>query len=127
MAKLRAGEVFGELAQLPDGATRGFILGEGEWPVRGFLVRTGDAVQAYVNRCPHAGRQLNFMPDRFLTPDGTLIQCIAHGALFEKETGECIAGPCVGDRLRRIPVHIDGTTIRLAEDVDLDELAKPPW
>ena len=46
----------------------------------------GETVHGYLNRCPHAGRQLNFLPDRFLTPDGELIQCLQHGALFEKAT-----------------------------------------
>lgn len=125
--KLKAGVQIADAAGLADGATRGFVLGEGEWPVRGFLVRSGDAIHAYVNRCPHAGRQLNYMPDRFLSRDGTLIQCVAHGALFEKETGECVAGPCVGDRLRRIPVRVAGAAVLLEEDVNLDDLAKPPW
>jgi nitrite reductase/ring-hydroxylating ferredoxin subunit len=127
MTILAAGTPFATLDLLPDGATRGFDLSQEEWPLRGFLVRVGDDVHAYVNRCPHAGRQLNFMPDRFLTQDGTLIHCIAHGALFEKATGECIAGPCVGDNLRRIPVRVEGGAVVLAEDLDLDRLAKAPW
>jgi nitrite reductase/ring-hydroxylating ferredoxin subunit len=127
MSRLVAGTQFMRLAELPDGATRGFDLGGGEWPLRGFLLRVGGQVHAYLNRCPHAGRQLNFMPDRFLTPDGTLIQCVAHGALFEKATGECVAGPCVGDELRRIPVRVQDGSVVLAEDLDLAALARPPW
>jgi nitrite reductase/ring-hydroxylating ferredoxin subunit len=124
---LPAGTVLASLAELPDGATRGFDLTDDEWPLRGFLVRVGDAVHAYVNRCPHAGRQLNFQPDRFLSPDGELIQCVAHGALFEKETGLCIAGPCVDDSLRRLPVVLAEGEVRLAEDVDTDRLQRGPW
>lgn len=127
MTLLRAGTVFLQLAQLPDGATRGFELGEGEWPLRGFCVRIGDDVHAYLNRCPHAGRFLNFMPDRFLTPDGTLIQCVAHGALFEKGTGQCVMGPCVGEALRRLPVRVEAGSVMLDADLDLAELAQPPW
>ena len=124
---LPEGTVFARLDQLPDGATRGFDLGEGEWPLRGFLVRVGEAVHAFVNRCPHAGRQLNFLPDRFLNPDGSLIQCVAHGALFEKATGECVAGPCAGEHLRRIPVRIEAGAVVLAEPLDPDKLARAPW
>jgi nitrite reductase/ring-hydroxylating ferredoxin subunit len=124
---LAAGTVVARLADLPDGATVGFDLTDDEWPMRGFLVRVGNDVHAYLNRCPHAGRQLNFMPDRFLTPDGELIQCMAHGALFEKETGLCIAGPCVDESLRRIAVRLDGGEVQLAEDVDTDRLARAPW
>ncbi len=124
---LPAGTVLARMAELPAGATRGFDLTEDEWPLRGFLVRVGDAVHAYVNRCPHAGRPLNFLPDRFLTLDGELIQCVAHGALFEKDTGLCIAGPCVDESLRRIAVQLVDGEVRLAEDLDTDRLQRGPW
>lgn len=127
MNLLPAGTELARLEQLPDGATRGVLLGEGESPLRAFLVRTGGEVHAYLNRCPHAGRQLNFMPDRFLTQDGALIQCIQHGALFEKATGECIAGPCVGEHLTRIPVVVESGVVRSAGAIDLAALSGPPW
>jgi nitrite reductase/ring-hydroxylating ferredoxin subunit len=127
MPLLAAGTPLARIADLPDGATRSFDLTEDEWPLRGFLVRVGDAVHAYLNRCPHAGRPLNFLPDRFLSPDGELIQCCAHGALFEKASGLCIAGPCVDESLRRIAVlQVDGE-VRLAEAVDTDRLQRGPW
>ncbi|MEO8306513.1 MAG: Rieske 2Fe-2S domain-containing protein [Pseudomonadota bacterium] len=124
---LRAGIQFARLAEIADGATRGITLGEGEWPLRGFLVRIGDHVHGYLNRCPHAGRQLNFLPDRFLTPDGELIQCLSHGALFEKSTGLCIAGPCVDESLTRLPLEVVAGVVRLAEDLDLERLEKGRW
>src|SRR5262249_19856785 len=71
---------------------RAFTIGGGDWPLRGFVVRVGAHVRGYVNRCPHAGHPLNLLPDRFLTPDGALILCSSHGALFEKLTGFCVAG-----------------------------------
>jgi len=121
---LPAGTEFAQLAQIADGATRGITLGEGEWPLRGFLVRIGDTVHAYLNRCPHAGRQLNFLPDRFLTPDGELIQCLSHGALFDKASGMCVAGPCVDESLTRLPVEVADGVVRLAQDLDLDRLER---
>ncbi|HEV7633153.1 MAG TPA: Rieske 2Fe-2S domain-containing protein, partial [Steroidobacteraceae bacterium] len=60
-----AGTELLELKDVEDGASRAFTLGEGEWPLRGILIRDGDTVHAYVNRCPHAGHQLNFMSDNF--------------------------------------------------------------
>ena len=63
------------LAELDETGSRGFAVGEGDWPLRGFLVRTANGVAAYVNTCPHAGHPLNFKPDRFLTPDRNLILC----------------------------------------------------
>ncbi len=124
---LPAGTLLARLAELPDGATREFALNDSEWPLTGFLVRVGDAVHAYLNRCPHALRQLNFRPDGFLNADGTLIQCNSHGALFEKDTGLCVAGPCVGESLRRLPVALANGEIRLTEDLDTARLDRNPF
>lgn len=113
-------------ADLQDGATRGFVLASGGWELSGFLVRTGTDVHAYLNRCPHALRPLNYLPDRFLSPDGALIQCSAHGALFEKGSGLCVAGPCLDESLRRIAVRVVGDSICLDEELDLAKLERWP-
>lgn len=60
----------------------------------------------YRNRCPHAGFELNWLPDRFLDCDDRHIHCQVHGALFDIGTGRCVAGPCVGQHLESIPVRI---------------------
>lgn len=67
----------------------------------------GDRVFAYVNTCPHAGHALDWKPDHFLTSDRAFIQCASHGALFEIESGLCVAGPCGGKRLRALPVRVE--------------------
>lgn len=95
------------LADLADPGSREFAIGEGDWPLRGFVVRQGDEVFAYVNRCPHAGHPLNWNPDDFLTLDRTLIMCRSHGALFEMSNGHCVAGPCAGRALQALPVRIE--------------------
>lgn len=103
------------LAELGADGCRGFTVGEGDWPLRGFVVGHGGDVHAYVNRCPHAGHPLNLKPHGFLTPDGALILCSSHGALFEKRTGYCVAGPCSGQSLRRVPVRIEAGYVLLEE------------
>jgi nitrite reductase/ring-hydroxylating ferredoxin subunit len=102
---------------------RAFTVGGGDWPLRGFVVRAGDAVRGYVNRCPHAGHPLNLLPDRFLCADGTLILCTAHGALFEKSTGFCVAGPCAGRSLTPVALEIKCGLVLLADSVDAAALA----
>jgi nitrite reductase/ring-hydroxylating ferredoxin subunit len=101
----------------PAGA-RGFTIGTGDWPLRGFVVRMRDEVRGYVNRCPHVGHPLNPMPHRFLTHDGSLVLCSSHGALFEKLTGYCVVGPCAGRSLRPIPLQICDGFVMLADEVD---------
>lgn len=115
------------LADIAEEDTKAFVLGEGDWPLRGLLVRTGGTVVGYVNRCPHAGHMLSFRPDKFLTPDKALILCQSHGALFDKASGRCVGGPCVGEALTRVPVTVEGGLVCLAEDVDIDALATRYW
>jgi len=65
-----------------------------------FAVRRDDVIFAYWNICPHRGSPLNWAPNQFLDFDNERIQCSLHGALFEIDSGLCIAGPCSGDRLQ---------------------------
>lgn len=109
------------LHELADPGAKGFTMGEGEWPLRGFVVRRGDDVRAYVNHCPHAGFPLNWTPDGFLAPEAPLILCVMHGALFEIDSGECVAGPCPGQRLRSLPVHVRRGYVMLEDEVPLEE------
>ena len=114
------------LAELDETGSRGFAVGEGDWPLRGFLVKTATGVAAYVNYCPHAGHPLNFRPHKFLTSDGNLILCSSHGALFARDNGLCIAGPCGGQSLTAVPVEVRSGYVLLADGVDLDRLANAP-
>jgi nitrite reductase/ring-hydroxylating ferredoxin subunit len=114
------------LADLEDTGGRGFTVGEGDWPLRGFVVKATHGVAAYVNTCPHAGHPLDLRPNRFLTPDRTLILCASHGAVFTRDEGLCIAGPCPGQSLRRVPVEVVGEYVLLADGVDPGALANGP-
>ena len=111
------------LSELEDPGARGFTMGRGEWPLRGFVARRGAEIRAYVNHCPHAGHALNLRPHAFLAPDAPLIQCSSHGARFEIGSGLCLAGPCPGARLRPIELRIERGYVLVADDVDLSEPA----
>jgi nitrite reductase/ring-hydroxylating ferredoxin subunit len=79
-----------------------------------FIVRQGDRVFGYLNRCPHTGAPLDWTPDRFLDLDGEHIQCAMHAALFRIDDGRCIAGPCSGDRLTPVALKLEAGVVRLA-------------
>lgn len=108
---------------IADPGARGFTIGTGDWPLRGLVVRVGNEVRGYVNHCPHAGHPLNLRPHRFLTPDDALILCSSHGALFDKLTGYCLAGPCAGRSLRTVPLTLADGFVMLADGVDALALA----
>ena len=110
-------------SELETHGVRAFTIGAGDWPLRGLVVRVGARVRGYVNRCPHAGHPLNLLPDRFLTPDGALLLCSSHGALFEKLTGYCVAGPCAGRSLTPVPLEVRSGFVMVADGVDVTALA----
>jgi len=66
---------------------------------------------AYVNNCPHANWPLNIQPDVFFDSENQFLQCSNHMALFDIETGECKAGPCVGDRLTKVALEVKNSQI----------------
>ena len=126
MREIDTTRVLCSLAELEVTGSKGFAVGEGDWPLRSFLVKTAKGVAAYVNYCPHAGHPLNFKADKFLTPDRNLILCASHGALFTRDEGKCIAGPCPGQSLTPVPVEVVGDYVMLAPDVNVDRLANLP-
>lgn len=89
-------------ATLPSGAENLIVL------------RLGDQAHVFLNVCPHAGRQLDYAPGKFLLKNDTLI-CAVHGATFNKADGLCVAGPCRGQHLRGIDVRVIDGEVRLAE------------
>ncbi len=68
--------------------------------------RDGDLARAWLNVCPHAGRRLDWAPGKFLRSKDGLLVCAVHGASFELIHGECVAGPCRGERLREVAVEV---------------------
>lgn len=99
------------LEAVEDGRARNFVVQLRAGRFHGFVVRDGSQVSGYVDRCPHAGLPLAQKLDDYLTPDGSLISCSWHGALFGKHDGYCVGGPCAGQSLTAWPVMVDGSWI----------------
>lgn len=91
------------LEDIPDGGARGLSVHVGEtWDL--ILLRRGDAVSAFHNECPHAGRNLDYAPGQFLVRNGR-ITCAVHGAVFDTASGECCGGPARSG-LVAVPVKV---------------------
>jgi nitrite reductase/ring-hydroxylating ferredoxin subunit len=112
------------IEDIPDGEARGFAPADsGHRSV--FAVRRGHRAFVYVNCCPHAGAELEYAQDRFLSADRLRIICFAHNAQFDVETGHCVAGPCLGQALEAVTARIvEGAIIVPA---DAGKLSQPPW
>jgi len=76
-----------------------------------FIVFRKNQFFIYENRCPHTGVNLNWQPDVFFDYQDIFIQCATHGALFQYHDGLCIRGPCLGDRLRKLPFKTENGAI----------------
>ena len=105
------------LEEVPDGDARGFSLGEKDQHRLGLIVvRIGDEVRVYENRCPHRGTPLDWAPDRFMDENSEYLICSTHAALFRPEDGECISGPCEGESLKRRPARVEEGVVILVPD-----------
>jgi naringenin degradation protein FdeD len=107
-----AGHILCRLEDIEDGEGKGFSLRDNAADENStvcdiFVVREGGRVFAYANICPHQGTPLDWTPDRFISADSGLILCATHGAQFTVADGTCVSGPCIGARLRPVPVTID--------------------
>ena len=94
------------LDDIPDRGSNGFYTDGADGRLLYMVIRRGNAVFGYVNRCPHTGLPLDFQPGRFLTVDGALIQCSNHGAQFRIKDGFCVSGPCEGENLKAVKTEI---------------------
>jgi len=47
--------------------------------------------------------------------------------MFEKHSGRCDAGPCVGESLKALPLVVAGGDVRTGEAFDIDALATRYW
>lgn len=114
MSAIPAATVLARLDQLTEAGFKeveASIEGDAESII---LYREGDQVRAWLNVCPHAGRRLDWAPGQFLKSAQGHLVCAAHGAAFELEHGDCVSGPCRGDRLRQVPVAVVAGEVRLA-------------
>ena len=98
-------------------------LGEGE---KAFAVRHHGIACAFVNRCPHAGTELDWQPGEFFEESGLYLICSTHGALFEPKNGFCVAGPCRGASLQPLDIgERDGGVFLLGEASADEEQSAP--
>lgn len=92
------------VADIPDGGAK--VVDNAEAGVPVIIVRRGEAVWAYVNRCPHFSVPLDFEPGEISCYRAQVLMCAHHSALFRFEDGRCIDGPCTGSALDAVSVTV---------------------
>ena len=101
------GTVIAKVEDVAPGSVKKFRLICQKYRIDAFLINDGGNFFAYVNRCRHMTTPLDFIRDEFLSEDRRHLMCYTHGALYETHTGLCIAGPCKGESLFRLPLLVD--------------------
>mgnify|MGYP005846348365 CR=1 FL=1 len=81
--------------------------------VSAFAIRYQGSVYAYFNRCAHKLTELDWEPGEFFDAERHYLVCATHGALYQPDSGLCVAGPCRGATLVRLQVRETATGIHL--------------
>ena len=111
---LPVGTELGRLDQLPNGQVH---MVPGPCPL--LLLRSGDAVRAYVNQCPHFGLPLAARQQHLIFVPHVSLTCNVHYARFGWHDGVCDMGDCVGESLIAVPLNVDSAgCIRIADSSD---------
>ncbi len=97
----------GTVAGIPEAGLT-FSYRDGPFEEEGLLLRLADGtVRAYKNECRHLPMRLDERAGGGLwTADRRLLVCAAHGARYRPEDGLCVAGPCEGSHLRKLPLVV---------------------
>jgi nitrite reductase/ring-hydroxylating ferredoxin subunit len=71
------------------------------------LLRSGETVQAFANRCPHFGVPLAAQQSQLIHTPHVSLTCNVHYSHFRWTDGMCTDGECVGEALLAIPTVVD--------------------
>ena len=98
-----------KLNEIP--SERPFRMDHVETPI--VLIRHGNSVAAYLDRCPHAHWPLSEGE-----VENGILHCVGHGWQFDVVTGRCLNAPAY--RLTSFSVTVSGDSVRIDwEETDL--------
>lgn len=92
--------------ELASGQTKKFILTRDGRELEAFVLNHNGRFVAYLNRCCHIPMTMDWVENQFLSDDGAHILCATHGALYEPDSGACVAGPPLGQCLTPVPLEV---------------------
>ena len=95
-----------KLSDIEEGSATNAVIELADGHRHLILTRKADEVNVFLNSCPHTGVRLDWKVGVFLTVDKAHLQCSIHGALFELDSGFCVAGPCINQRLVKLQTKV---------------------
>jgi nitrite reductase/ring-hydroxylating ferredoxin subunit len=106
------GTILTRLESIADGGAALVSIGS----FRVILLRSGNEVFAYVNRCMHFGVPLAENVAHLGVKPHKSIQCCVHYARYRWRDGYCEFGDCEGDSLMIIPVSVINSNVVIVPD-----------
>jgi nitrite reductase/ring-hydroxylating ferredoxin subunit len=76
-------------------------------PFRILLLRSGQEVKAFVNRCAHFGVPLAARQEQLIYQPRQSLSCNVHYARYDWTDGHCQSGECDGESLSPLPLVVD--------------------
>ena len=107
-----AGTLLARLDDIADGGGHVLAIGPENEAFRILLLRSGDSVRAWLNRCPHFGVPLALKNEWLIVKPGQSVSCNVHYAHFRWQDGLCEDGDCEGEHLIALPVTVTDREIR---------------
>ena len=95
-----------KLSDIEEGSATNAVIELADGHRHLILTRKADEVNVFLNSCPHTGVRLDWKVGVFLTVDKAHLQCSTHGALFELDSGFCVAGPCINQCLVKLQTKV---------------------
>ena len=99
----------GKIEDFPDRSATGIEIHQ----LSLLVLRLDREILIYENRCPHTRESLDPTGGSVASPDGQLIHCQRHAAVFIASTGECVGGPCLGENLTPVGFTLSNGDIYL--------------
>jgi len=105
-------QILCQLEDISEGEARAFGPFDGSRK-KAFVVRRNGRLYAWWDTCPHYGAPMAWRANAYLNAARDRIVCAAHGAEFEIDTGLCLLGAALGQRLTPAPIEAtpDGDVI----------------
>jgi nitrite reductase/ring-hydroxylating ferredoxin subunit len=100
------------LDDIPDGGGHVVAVGPAGNEFRLILLRSGDQVIAWHNRCPHFGQPLALKDEWLILKPHTTLSCNVHYARFRWQDGVCEFGDCEGESLTGLPIAVRDGQVR---------------
>lgn len=88
--------------------------GPKEKPFRLLVLRSGESVLGYLNRCVHFGVPLAAKEAQLIFKPHISISCNVHYARYRWADGHCDLGECEGDSLTPVPLVVEAGQVVIA-------------